>query len=261
MRTQLIIFLLIATCLGWTNSHGKLRLVVLDPGHGGSENKGAPARMRPGKFEKYFTLILSEIVKRELEAAGVKVKLTRTTDIELGLSERVIIANKVGADVFVSLHLNATEKPGPKGHASFFLAPESSDEATRRLVKFENKDPTALKRIASAPPVKPDISDILLDLTRHRAQFDSQRLAELIQERIAPVSPYPNRGVKQAPFGVLKGTTMPGIVCEIGFINHSKEGLYITSRAGLEDIGKAIAQGIIDYGELVHDTRTIRRGK
>jgi len=261
MRKQFIALVLMMTWLGLPSSYGKLRLVMLDPGHGGSENKGAPARMRPGKFEKYYTLILSRIVQRHLEAAGIKTKLTRTTDIELGLKERVVMANKAGADAFISLHLNSTEKPGPKGHASFFLAPESSDEATRRLVRFENKDPTALKRMSNTVPDKPAINDILLDLTRHRAQFDSQRLAELIQERLTPVSPYPNRGVKQAPFGVLKGTTMPGVVCEIGFINHRREGLYITSREGLEEIGKAIARGIVDYGELVHDTRTIRKEK
>ena len=229
--------------------------MVLDPGHGGEENKGAPARMRPGRFEKHYTLPLARIVERHLRAHNIKVKLTRTKDIELSLKDRVRFANRVGADVFVSLHLNSTEKPGPKGHASFALAAESSDEATRRLVEFENREPVSIKKHSEDEKDEAGVSDILLDLTRHQAQTDSIRLAELIQARLSDVSPYPNRGVKQAPFGVLKGTAMPAVVCEIGFINHRREGVYITSQEGLEEIGLAIAKGIVDYGELVHGTR------
>jgi N-acetylmuramoyl-L-alanine amidase len=122
-------------------------------------------------------------------------------------------------------------------------------------VEFENKEPVSLKRHSANDKDEAGVSDILLDLTRHQAQGDSIRLAELIQARLAEVSPYPNRGVKQAPFGVLKGAAMPAVVCEIGFINHRREGVYITSEKGLEEIGLAIAKGIIDYGDLVYDTR------
>ena len=122
-------------------------------------------------------------------------------------------------------------------------------------MEFENQDPVSVKKFSDGDKDEAGVSDILLDLTRHQAQGDSIRLAELIQARLADASPYPNRGVKQAPFGVLKGAAMPAVVCEIGFINHRKEGVYITSQEGLEDIGLAIAKGILDYGELVHDTR------
>jgi len=98
--------------------------------------------------------------------------------------------------------------------------------------------------------------DILLDLTRNRAHHDAQRLAALIQARLTPRSPFKNRGVKQAPFFVLMGASMPAVVTEIGFINHRAEGRYITSDAGMTALAEGIAAGILDYGRLVNAPRS-----
>ena len=100
--------------------------------------------------------------------------------------------------MFVSLHLNSTEKPGPKGHASIAFLAESSDEATRRLVEFENREPVSIEKHSEDEKMN-GVSDILWTLTRHQAQIQTRRLAELIQARLSEASPYPNRGVKQAP--------------------------------------------------------------
>ena len=235
--------------------------VMLDPGHGGEVNKGAPARMRPGTFEKTYALQLAKMVRKALKARGIEAILTRESDIEIGLRERVLIANRSKADLFLSLHLNSTEKPGPQGHATFFLAREASDEATRKLVAFENDEAGTLSSKSDATPKGIAVREILLDLTRQRAQDDSRRLAELIQARMTQASPYPNRGVKQAPFGVLKGTAMPAVVCEIGFINHDKEGLYITSEEGLQAIAEAIAIAAEDYRILIHGLRNQQEKK
>lgn len=254
MRPYLFI---IGLSLGITLGHASARplTVMLDPGHGGEENKGAPALMRPGTFEKKYALKLAYLIRNELRSKNVSVLLTRDGDIELGLKERVLMANRTNADLFISLHLNSTEKPGPKGHATFFLAQEAADEATRKLVEFENRESKTLKPRLVDVPKDEQVGHILLDLTRHRAQQDSRRLAEIIQARMRTTSPFPDRGVKQAPFGVLKGTSMPAVVCEIGFLNHAKEGLYITSDDGLEDIAKAISLAILDYGDLIHFSR------
>ena len=239
--------------------HAKPLTVMLDPGHGGEENKGAPARMRPGTFEKKYALKLAKLIRDTLRPESIAVLLTRETDVELGLKERVLMANRANADLFISLHLNSTEKPGPKGHATFFLAQEAADEATRKLVEFENRESKTLKPRLAERPEDESVENILLDMTRHRAQQDSRRLAEIIQARMRTTSPFPNRGVKQAPFGVLKGTSMPAVVCEIGFINHEKEGLYITSDEGLNAIANAISTAILDYKELVHFSRNQRK--
>lgn len=231
-----------------------LRLVVIDPGHGGT-NLGAPATAHPGRYEKEYTLIVSRHVAQTLRAHGVTVVLTREDDRDMTLKDRISLANRLRADVFVSVHLNATDIPGPNGHATFFLAPEASDEAARRLAEFENHDPVSVDGDAAAPVLGDAVGDILIDLTRNRAHHDAERLAALMQRRLTPQSPYPDRGVKQAPFFVLMGAAMPAVVCEIGFINHRDEGRYITSEAGMKALATGIAEGILDYGRLVNAPR------
>jgi N-acetylmuramoyl-L-alanine amidase len=238
-------------------AHADLSLVVVDPGHGGT-NLGAPARFHPGQYEKYYTLVVSQRVAAHLRAAGVKVVLTREDDRDMTLKERVGLANRLGADLFISVHLNATERPGPSGHETFFLSLDSTDEAARRLAIFENQEPGTVGRAAETPAQDDAVADILLDLTRTRAHADAERLAALIQNRMTPQSPFKNRGVKQAPFFVLMGAAMPAVVTEVGFLNHHKEGKYITSDAGMRALAEGIAKGILDYGRLVHSPRQLK---
>ncbi len=251
------VFALATSLMVATPCGAELSLVVLDPGHGGS-NLGAPARFHRGRFEKYYTLLVSRQAAAHLRAAGVKVVLTREDDRDMSLKARVGLANKLGADLFVSVHLNSTERPGPSGHETFFLSLESTDEAARRLAVFENQEPGTVNRAAEAPASDNAVADILLDLTRNRAHADAQRLASLIQGRMIPKSPFKNRGVKQAPFVVLMGAAMPAVVTEVGFLNHYREGKYIISEAGIKALAKGLAEGILDYGRLVHAPRELR---
>ncbi|MCA9540928.1 MAG: N-acetylmuramoyl-L-alanine amidase [Myxococcales bacterium] len=227
-----------------------LRLVVLDPGHGGT-NLGAPARYHRGRYEKEFSLLIARRVAEHLRGEGVQVVLTRLEDRDMTLKERIGLANKLSADLFLSVHLNATERPGPSGHETFFLSLDATDEAAKRLAAFENSEPATLADAAGAAPVDDAVGDILLDLTRNRAHADAERLAALIQARLAPRSPFQNRGVKQAPFFVLMGAAMPAVVTEVGFINHPQEGRFITSDEGIKDLALGIAEGILDFGRLV----------
>jgi N-acetylmuramoyl-L-alanine amidase len=227
-----------------------LKLVVLDPGHGGN-NLGARYRLKPRRYEKQYTLIVAKQVKGHLEAAGVKVVLTRTEDVAMALRPRIYLANSLHADLFVSIHFNATHVPGPTGHETFFLALEASDETSKRLVTFENTEGGTVEHAAESVSAGGDVDKILLDLTQSQAHRDAQSLASAIQGRMIHASPFKNRGVKQAPFFVLMGAAMPAVVTEVGFINHRKEGPYITSEEGLRKISKAIADGILDFGKHV----------
>ena len=90
-----------------------------------------------------------------------------------------------------------------------------------------------------------------MDLTRNQAHQDSQHLAGAIQRQLKKHQPFENRGVKQAPFNVLKGAAMPATVCEVGFINHPQEGRFITSQEGMKRIAKGIASGILEFGNTI----------
>ncbi|MCB9525663.1 MAG: N-acetylmuramoyl-L-alanine amidase [Myxococcales bacterium] len=232
--------------------------VVLDPGHGGPHD-GAPARFAPGRWEKEYALDIAEQVAARLRAQGVEVSLTRTdNDTDVGLRERVNIANRRRADLFVSIHLNSTERPGPVGHESFFLALKATDDAAERLAAFENAEGGVVDAHAAGEVTGDTASAILRDLTWTRAHHDSQRLAAAIQARVTPLSPFPNRGVKQADFAVLKGAAMPAVVFEGGFLNHRKEGRWLTTPEARTLLAQGVAEGILDFGREVLARRAAR---
>ncbi|MCA9528347.1 MAG: N-acetylmuramoyl-L-alanine amidase [Myxococcales bacterium] len=233
-----------------------LRLVVLDPGHGG-ENEGAPAKFAPGTFEKHLTLDLAQRVAARLRAVGVQVTLTREDDRTLPIRDRINLANRLRADVFVSVHLNSTERPGPKGHETFFLSLKASDDAAMRLAQYENQEGGTLARTGKATG-DPVVDAILLDLTRGRAQADAQQLAAAIQRHVAPRSAFPDLGVKQAPFHVLMGASMPAVVWEGGFLNHFQEGKALIEPATRQALAEGIADGVLEFGATVVQAR--RRG-
>ncbi len=228
--------------------------VVLDPGHGG-HNLGAPARFKQGFYEKHYTLSIGLQIATILEQAGVRVMLTRRVDQDVSLRDRVAFANRAQADLFVSIHLNATAKPGPSGHETFFLSLEATDKASRLLADFENHEPSVVTSRKVGGHQRNPVDDILLDLTRNQGHRDAQKLAGLIQTHLEPHHRFKNRGIKQAPFHVLMGAAMPAVVCEVGFINHSKEGRYIISDIGQADIARGIADGILAFGTQVVSMR------
>lgn len=235
---------------------GGLEVVVIDPGHGGT-NMGALARASGEGYEKQHTLRIARRIAAHLREAGVTVFLTRESDVDMTLADRVRYANAHKADVFVSIHLNSTEKPGPVGHETFFLALESSDEAARRLSLFENQEGQG-QVLADAKPQGDAVAGILLDLAQSQAHEDAQALATCIQRHLSTQSPFPNRGVLQAPFVVLMGAAMPAVVVESGFLNHPQEGHFVTSEEGQIKIARGIADGILDFGRLVVAGRKAR---
>jgi N-acetylmuramoyl-L-alanine amidase len=224
-----------------------LHTVVVDPGHGGL-NEGALCPMT-GQREKLYTLRIAKAVGERLRAAGVKVVLTREDDRDVSLADRVRLANEADADLLVSIHLNSSPAAGPVGHETYFLSVDATDEAARRLAAFENAEAPTTQ--PAADPGAGDVAAILQDLDVTRAQRDAQALAAALDRHLASHSPYPARGVKQAPFAVLMGARMPAVVCEVGFINHKDEGRFVTGDAGEAEIAKGIAEGVLEFGRLV----------
>lgn len=229
-------------------AHG-LRSVVIDPGHGG-ENEGAKARFRKGTHEKQYTLIIANHVARMLQEAGVpRVILTRTSDVDMSLADRVKVANREQADAFVSIHLNSSEKAGAAGHEVYLLSLRATDEAAERLARYESQE--AGEVIPPAPRSEDPVQAILSDLTQNRAHRDAEALAAHISEKLTAHSPFPSRGVKQAPFIVLMGVEVPAVVVEVGFLNHYKEGRYVTGEPGMTEMARAITDGILEFGRQI----------
>jgi N-acetylmuramoyl-L-alanine amidase len=209
--------------------------VVLDPGHGGS-NSGA--RGPSGLREKQLTLALANLVAARLREHGIAVTLTRTTDRTLTLRQRVDIANKLPADLFVSIHANASAARTQRGYETYVLTAKGVDIDARAL-----RSDTTTPR----PGVDPDIALVLDDLERGAAQWESAELAARMQKALRERrGPEGDRGVRQDSQHVLLGATMPAVLVEVGFIDHPIEGTQLADAAVQADIAAAIARAIED---------------
>jgi N-acetylmuramoyl-L-alanine amidase len=210
--------------------------VVLDPGHGGS-NTGC-AGVVEGVYEKRFTLALALAVAERLRAAGVDVQLTREDDRYLTLRERVRSANAANADLFVSVHANASPSRAQRGFETWVLAPDALDVDTRAI------------RAGDGPPrpgVTPEVAAILDDAERGGALAPSLRLAAHMQERLTKVwGAERARGVRQGTQDVLMGLTMPGVLVEVGFLDHPIEGAELLMHDVRGRLADAVAAAILD---------------
>ena len=204
--------------------------VALDPGHGGS-NLGAPGSVA-GVHEKKVTLAIARLVRKRLEQDGVHVVATRDNDTYLTLGERVRRANAAGADVFLSLHANATPDHKRRGFDAFILAREVSDMEARKAGE-RAADP------ADATVMRARVRQVALQ---------SARLAEALRTHLGRVREG-DRGTRQAPFDVLEGLRMPAALLEVGFIDHEQEGAELLQPEVLHGIAEAIADGIEEYGK------------
>jgi N-acetylmuramoyl-L-alanine amidase len=217
-----------------------LRRIVVDAGHGGKD----PGAIGPsGIQEKDVTLAVARTLARHLEEGlGCEVILTRNSDVFLPLEERTAIANKVGADLFISIHANASTNHSAYGTETYYLNFAKNDKAAA-VVARENG--TSLKQVS-------DLELILFDLMANSKINESSRLAAEIQKSLIDrlsrhYSATRDLGVKQGPFYVLLGATMPSVLVETAFISHKREEALLTDQRYHERTAAAITQGVRNY--------------
>jgi len=209
-------------------------LVVLDPGHGGS-NAGAQG---PALHEKQLTLAIALQVAAKLRDKGITVELTRTDDRTLTLRQRSERADRVNADLFVSIHANASPTRTQRGYETYVLTTKGVDVDARAL-RAEPMTPR--------PGLDPDIALVLDDVERGAAQWESADLAARMQHSLEDRRGREgNRGVRQDSDHVLLGATMPAVLVEVGFIDHPIEGKELALPAVQAQLAAAIAEAIED---------------
>jgi N-acetylmuramoyl-L-alanine amidase len=229
---------------------GGIRKIVLDPGHGGKD----PGAIGPGGIaEKDVVLSVAKKLALKLRREmGVQVVLTRQDDRFIPLENRTAIANAEDADLFISLHMNASPNGDARGIETYYLD-NTTDEAARRLAARENG--TSTKNIS-------DLQFILSDMTQNMKLEDSITLAYRLQSSLVAgmnkVMPeVRDLGVKQALFFVLVGARMPSVLVELGFITHRGEGPAL-SRARYQDaMVDALYEGIQKFGQSTLMAKTL----
>lgn len=222
----------------------KAQTVLIDPGHGGSDC-GAKAQVQiNGKnitvCEKDLALSISKKIKEELDSE-FNVFLTRSIDRDLELQERADIADRVQADIFLSVHLNASTSRSSHGYETFYLN-NHDNAAVRRVEAIENRDLEGDQIV---------INQILADLVIERTAPRSKKLAGLIHQhinkRVQDKYQLVDRGKKPALFYVLALSKRPAALLEAGFITNDQEIHTILSPEFQRDYARSVAEGVRKY--------------
>jgi len=234
-----------------TNSNGDYSLsrqlglgisrIVIDPGHGGHD----PGARGSGLTESGVVLDVALRVKQILaNQPAIDVILTRNTDVFIPLKERTAIANRHGADLFLSIHANANDNRKVRGVETYFLNFASDSEA-ETLAARENS--------ASEETMR-DLSGLVERITLNNKLDESRDLAEMVQqtmhsELVSINTKLRNLGVKQAPFVVLIGAEMPSVLAEISFLSNRAESLLLKTDEYRQAIAHGLVQAILRYQE------------
>jgi N-acetylmuramoyl-L-alanine amidase len=218
----------------------KIRRIVVDPGHGGHDPGAVgPSGLQEKEVVLAIGLKLRELLKDEL---GLDVVMTRSTDVFIPLEERTAIANKVNADLFLSVHANAAANRNAAGIETYYLNLAKTEKAAQLAAK---ENGTSLEKVSV-------LQAILFDLMANYKLNDSAHLAEEVQKALhkkirGQHADVKNLGVKQGPFYVLVGATMPSILVESAFLSNPQEEARLKDPAYLEMTAEGILEGVRGY--------------
>ncbi len=227
------------------------RTVCIDPGHGGA-NIGAEGPT--GLLEKDLVLKIARKLKFLLEERlGARVILSRDADVDVSLDERTAAANHNNADIFVSIHLNASRRGSAAGSESYFLNHQASDSDARALATEENG--VLPEEAARGGDGSTDLQMLLWELAQAEYLQESSQLAEAIQNELNGIYEIENRGIKQAPFRVLMGARMPACLVELGFISNREEEKRLGSDGFQNSLAGALYRAISRF--LVEQNRKL----
>ncbi len=223
--------------------------IVLDPGHGGHD----PGVHGNGINESELVLDVSLRLKKLLEnQPGMDVVMTRDTDVFIPLEQRTAIANREGADLFLSIHANASRNVKARGVETYFLNFAANPEAEAVAARENSASGQTMHRLP----------DIVRAITLNNKIDESRDFADAVQKSmVRTLSPrnreLQDRGVKQAPFVVLIGAGMPSVLAEISFVSHKQEGVLLKTSAYRQQIAEALFDAIVKYQKSLKAKATI----
>jgi N-acetylmuramoyl-L-alanine amidase len=231
---------------------GKIKKVVIDAGHGGRD-PGAIGRT--GLYEKEVTLDIAKKLSSILNSAGVETTLVRSSDKYVSLEERVRIANSSDGSVFVSIHANANPSRSMKGFEVYYITPRVSD--VERALTSARRDKLELEGSFAGNPSQ-NLKALLWDMIHAYNRAESVRLSKSICKSGSCSLDTRMIGVKSANYHVLRGSALPAVLVEVGFLsNHSEENL-LKDGDYRDKLAAAICDGIKDFGHA-HDDYLVSR--
>jgi N-acetylmuramoyl-L-alanine amidase len=221
--------------------------VVLDAGHGGHDAGAVGSFSKEKNINLRYTLLVGDMIKKNIPDA--KVIYTRDKDVFVDLNERARIANRNKADLFVSIHTNSSKNSKANGMETFTLGVSRSKEnmevamLENSVIKLEEDYET---KYEGFDPNSVD-SYIMFEFMKDQYTDRSITCADFVQTKMINASKRNDRGVRQAGFLVLRATSMPSILIELGFISNKDEEKYLNNNENQVKLATAIFNGIKEY--------------
>ena len=250
-QTQISVSMPPATTQTTQTSTKKLSkpLIVLDPGHGGSDPGAISAS---GKYEKNLTLKMAQETKKALEATGkYRVMLTRDTDKALALRDRIRFAHKYEADLFISIHADSARNKKAKGLSVYTISEKASDREAQLLAERENKADIILGIDLSNE--LPEVSNILIDLAKRDTMDKSAHYANILVQKMAKNVTLVSNAHRFAGFVVLKSPSIPSVLIEIGYLSNPQEEKLLQKSDYRAKLANSIVQAVHTYFDTVYD--------
>ena len=223
--------------------------VVIDPGHGGHD----PGAQANGIKEAELVLDVALRVEKLLQdQPGVDVVLTRRTDEFIPLEERTAIANREGADLFLSIHANASRRTIARGIETYFLNFATTPDA----------EAVAARENAASDGTMGKLPDLVKTITLNNKVIESRELATIVQTSMMRRLRQQNKtvrdlGVKQAPFVVLIGAQMPSVLAEISFVTNKAEAALLKDPGYRQRIAQSLADAVLRYQASLKKASTV----
>jgi len=216
--------------------------IVIDAGHGGKDPGG---RKLFGLKEKDLNLLEAKELYEKLKAEDMfDVMLTRSTDEFIPLADRSEIANNAKADLFISIHANATRDRRENGFEIYFMSERASDPGAAAVADYENS-------VVGLEDQQGDPAAMLLhSMARNEYLNEGSQVAGLVAGEMEKRTPFANRGVKQAAFYVLRGTYAPGILIEMGFMTNSRDQKNMNDKKVRAKIADAVYRAVMKYASM-----------
>jgi len=212
--------------------------IVIDPGHGGHD----PGAEGVGIIESEVVLDVALRLERQLKAAGLTPILTRRADSFVSLEERTALANRERGDLFLSIHANASRNRLARGIESYVLNYSTDEEA----------EAVAVRENAATGKTMNNLPDIVRAITLNSKLDESKQFAVLVERKLrerlsASNDSVQDHGVKQAPFVVLIGASMPSVLVEISFISNAQEGKLLKSPLYRQRVADGLFEAVMEY--------------
>ena len=226
-----------------------VRVVVIDPGHGGYDPGSLGAE---GVLEKDVALAMGLALAQALEGIpDLEVHLTRDRDVSIPIWERGEMATRLKGDrpgIFISIHANAIDDRYTRGVETYFLS-EARTEHERRVAALENAPAAGGGDGGATLADDPGLSFILNELRNLDHMHWSADLAAIVQKRLASVHPGRDRGVKQAPLAVITNALMPSVLVEVGFVSHAAEAQLLMDPEFHSTAAEELAAAVSEFFE------------